>query len=116
MLGIDHFVIIIVQLSVVGYNICTEIFIPIYLLYSRAFLSKPELIYSLLDPDTLKYIYEKHPSICEAAYQLCAAIHEEKTSAKGNGEETLAPFAFNMDEDSDDEDEAEDMDTGDVNR
>jgi len=83
---------------------------------ARAFLSKPELIYSLLDPDTLKYIYEKHPSICEAANQLCAAIHEEKSSAKGSGEETLAPFAFNMDEDSDDDDEAEDMDTGDVNR
>ena len=90
--------------------------IMIYILYSRAFLSKPELIYSLLDPDTLKYIYEKHPSICEAANQLCAAIHEEKSSAKGSGEETLAPFAFNMDEDSDDDDEAEDMDTGDVNR
>ena len=110
MLGIDYFVILIIQL-LVGCNYTLK-----FLLYSRAFLSKPELIYSLLDPDTLKYIYEKHPSICEAAYQLCAAIHEEKSSAKGGGEETLAPFAFNMDEDSDDDDEAEDMDTGDVNR
>ena len=82
---------------------------------ARAFLSKPELIYSLLDPETLKYVYEKHPSICEAASQLSAAVHEEKPSSKSNTDDSegpMPPFAYNMDEMSDDDDDEEEMEVG----
>ena len=86
---------------------------------ARAFLSKPELIYSLLDPETLKYVYEKHPSICEAASQLSAAVHEEKPSSKSNTDDSegpMPPFAYNMDEMSDDDDDEEEMEVGEGNR
>ena len=73
----------------------------------------------MLDPDTLKYVYEKHPSICEAASQLSAAVHEEKPSAKSNNDDSegpMPPFAYNMDEMSDDDDDEEEMEVGEGNR
>jgi len=83
-----------------------------------AFLTRPELLYSLLDQDTLKYVHERHPGLCEAAYQLAAAVHEEKPTAKtgAGSEEVPAPFLYNLDEMSDDDDEGEDMETGEINR
>lgn len=81
-----------------------------------AFLSKPELLYSLLDQETLKYIHEKHPGLWEVAVQLAAAVHEErptKSSASNTEEgEVPNPFAYNLDEMSDEEEEDEDMETG----
>jgi len=78
-----------------------------------AFLTRPELLYSLLDQDTLKYVHERHPGLCEAAYQLAAAVHEEKNPKVDTDAPT--PFSFNMDEMSDDDDD-EDMETGEVSR
>jgi len=78
-----------------------------------AFLTRPELLYSLLDQDTLKYVHERHPGLCEAAYQLAAAVHEEKNPKVDADAPT--PFSFNMDEMSDDDDD-EDMETGEVSR
>ena len=45
--------------------------------------------------------------LCEAAYQLAAAVHEEKPTAKtgAGSEEVPAPFLYNLDEMSDDDDE-----------
>ena len=43
-----------------------------------AFLTKPELLSSLLDQDTLKCVHKRHPGLWEAAYQLAAAVHEEE--------------------------------------
>ena len=83
---------------------------------ARAFLSKPELIYSLLDGDGLKSVYERHPSIIEAATQLAQAVlHEEKPPTKNSSDDldALGPFAYSLD-DSDDEDE--DMETEDSGR
>ena len=78
------------------------------------FLSKPELLLSLLDPDTYKYVYEKHPGLAEAAYQLAATVHEEKpsTSSGNDGESSgyANPLSYHLDEMSDDDDEDEDMD------
>lgn len=85
-----------------------------------AFLSKPELLYSLLDQDTLKFVHERHPGLWEAAYQLAAAVHEEKPTPKSNATpeeaEVANPFAYNLDEMSDEDDEGEDMETGEVPR
>jgi len=83
---------------------------------ARAFLSKPELIYSLLDGDGLKSVYERHPSIIEAATQLAQAVlHEEKPPTENSSDDldALGPFAYSLD-DSDDEDE--DMETEDSGR
>jgi len=78
------------------------------------FLTKPELLLSLLDPDTYKYVYEKHPGLAEAAYQLAATVHEEKpsTSSGNDGESSgyANPLSYHLDEMSDDDDEDEDMD------
>ena len=60
-----------------------------------------------------------NPGLCEAAYQLAAAVHEEKPapkSATGNEESVPAPFVYNLDEMSDDDDDDEGMETGEVNR
>ena len=82
------------------------------------FLSKPELLLSLLDPETYKYVYERHPGLAEAAYQLAATVHEEKpTPSSGNdndGSGSANPFAYNLDEMSDDDEDDEDMDVGPV--
>ena len=78
------------------------------------FLTKPELLLSLLDPDTYKYVYEKHPGLAEAAYQLAATVHEEKpsTSSGNDGESSgyANPLSYHLDDMSDDDDEDEDMD------
>ena len=78
------------------------------------FLSKPELLRSLEDPDTYKYVCEKHPGLAEAAYQLAATVHEEKpsTSSGIDGESSGYgnPLSYHLDEMSDDDDEDEDMD------
>merc|ERR1711862_135561 len=59
------------------------------------------------------YVHERHPGLCEAAYQLTAAVHEEKNPKVDADAPT--PFSFNMDEMSDDDDD-EDMETGEVSR
>ena len=81
------------------------------------FLSKPELLLSLLDPETYKYVCERHPGLADAAYQLAATVHEEKPSPSlsGNDADIAAsanPFAYHLDEMSDDDEEDEDMDVG----
>jgi hypothetical protein len=80
------------------------------------FLSKPELLLSLLDPETYKYVCERHPGLAEAASQLAATVHEERPSAS-SGNDTDAsgsanPFGYHLDDMSDDDDEDEDMDIG----
>ena len=47
--------------------------------------------------------------LCEAAYQLAAAVHEEKPKAGTGSDEVPAPFAFNLDEMSDDDDEGKNV-------
>lgn len=68
-----------------------------------------------MDQETLKYVHEKHPGLWEVAYQLAAAVHEErptKSSATAEEGEIPNPFAYNLDEMSDEDDEDEDMETG----
>jgi len=87
-----------------------------------AFLTKPELLYSLLDPETLKYCMEKHPGLIDAANQIAAAVYEEEKSNNKSATSSTAmeeseapnPFAYNLDEMSDDDDE--EMETGEVQR
>lgn len=76
-----------------------------------AFLSKPELMLSLLHPETFKYVAEKHPGLIEVANNLAALILESKTSDKDSDSQSSGmpnPFAYHLDEMSDDE-EFEDM-------
>ena len=70
-----------------------------------AFLTKPELLYSLMDPNTLKYVHERHPGLYEAAYHIVAAVHEEKPTPKSDTQptggstedaEVAMPFAYNL--------------------
>lgn len=79
---------------------------------SCAFLTKPELLISLLDQETLKYVSERHPGLVEAANYLAAAVHEEKPASSSeagpsHGEDAAAPFAYNLDDMSDDDEEME---------
>jgi len=74
-----------------------------------AFLSKPELMLSLLHPQTFKYVAEKHPGLIEVANNLAALILETKASEKDSEPSAAAaaapnPFAYHLDEMSDDED------------
>ena len=81
-------------------------------------MTKPELLHSLLDANTLKYVYEKHPGLIEAAYQLAAAVYEEKNLPKQANPgaqaepEVSNPFSYNLDEMSDDDDDGDEMETG----
>jgi len=89
-----------------------------------AFLSKPELMLNLLHPDTFKYVAEKHPGLIEVANNLAALILESKPGSSGSAEKKSGdgggsssssnPFAYHLDEMSDeeyDEEEDEPMDT-----
>lgn len=77
---------------------------------AQAFLTRPELLTQLLDPESLKKIGEKHPSLLEAAHNLAAAVHEEQAAA---GRSTAAeqpgaaaepePGSYYLDEMSDEE-------------
>ena len=49
-------------------------------LAAPAFLTRPELLSHLLDPETFKKVGEIHPSLCEVANNLSAAVHEEQVS------------------------------------
>jgi len=53
---------------------------------AQGFLTRPELLLHLLDPDTLTKVAKSHPSLLEAAKNLSAAVHEEQQSA-GRGED-----------------------------
>ena len=48
---------------------------------AQGFLTRPELLLHLLDPDTLGKVAKSHPSLLEAAKNLSAAVHEEQLSA-----------------------------------
>ena len=79
-------------------------------------MTKPELLHSLLDHNTLKYVYERHPGLIDAVSQLAIAVHEEKTKASNKEQnqteaEVSNPFSYNLDEMSEDDDD-EDMETG----
>lgn len=82
---------------------------------AQGFLTRPELLLHLLDPDTLSKVAKSHPSLLEAAKNLCAAVHEEQQSAGRVGEEPGPSSSglgggasYYLDEMSDDEMEGED--------
>ena len=79
---------------------------------------------NLLHPDTFKYVAEKHPGLIEVANNLAALILESKPGSSGSAEKKSGdgggsssssnPFAYHLDEMSDeeyDEEEDEPMDT-----
>jgi len=80
---------------------------------AQGFLTRPELLLHLLDPETLAKVAKSHPSLLEAAKNLSAAVHEEQQSAGRVGEEALPGGAgsgggsYYLDEMSDDEMEGE---------
>lgn len=47
----------------------------------KSFLTKPDLLTHLCDPETLSKIAKTHPCLLEAANNLAAAVHEEQQSA-----------------------------------
>jgi len=82
-------------------------------LSAQAFLTRPELLIHLLDPETLKKVGEAHPSLCEAANNLAAAVHEEQVSGStpSQPQETQGGSYF-LDEMSDEEMEEDDGPAG----
>ena len=80
---------------------------------------------NLLHPDTFKYVAEKHPGLIEVANNLAALILESKPGSSGSAADKKAgdgggssgssnPFAYHLDEMSDeeyDDEEDEPMDT-----
>ena len=79
---------------------------------------------NLLHPDTFKYVAEKHPGLIEVANNLAALILESKPGSSGSAEKKSGdgagsssssnPFAYHLDEMSDeeyDDEEDEPMDT-----
>jgi len=82
---------------------------------AQGFLTRPELLLHLLDPDTLGKVAKSHPSLLEAANNLSAAVHEEQQSAGRGGEaagtggrEAGVGGSYYLDEMSDEEMEGED--------
>jgi len=83
---------------------------------AQAFLTRPELLVQMLDPDTLRRVGENHPALLEAAHNLAAAVHEEQASS-GRGAAASSepagesePGSYFLDEMSDEEMEEEDAD------
>jgi len=79
-------------------------------LVAQGFLTRPELLLHLLDPETLGKVAKSHPSLLEAANNLSAAVHEEQQSAGRAGEaagaggrEAGAGGSYYLDEMSDEE-------------
>jgi len=85
---------------------------------AQAFLTKPDLLSHLCDPEVLKKMSESHPCLLEAANNLAAAVHEEQQSSGRTGasssasQESSAGAAtggsYYLDEMSDDEMDTED--------
>lgn len=83
---------------------------------AQAFLTRPELLGQMLDPDTLRRVGENHPALLEAAHNLAAAVHEEQASS-GRGASSSSepggesePGSYFLDEMSDEEMEEDDTD------
>jgi len=85
-----------------------------------AIITKPELLLSLKDQDTFKYVAEKHPALIEVANNLAALILESKQSVADNtsketggaGPAASNPLAYHLDDMSDDDyDDDDAMDT-----
>jgi len=72
-------------------------------LVAQAFLTRPELLLHLIEPDTLTKIGQEHPSILEAAHNLAAAVHEEQSQGAGKEEERSSGGSYYLDEMSDEE-------------
>lgn len=81
-------------------------------LTAQAFLTRPELLIHLLDPETLKKVAETHPSLCEAANNLAAAVHEEQASGSVPSQPQEAGGSYFLDEMSDEEMEEDDGPSG----
>eukprot|EP00090_Calanus_glacialis_P044908 TRINITY_DN8063_c0_g1_i1.p1 TRINITY_DN8063_c0_g1~~TRINITY_DN8063_c0_g1_i1.p1 ORF type:complete len:381 (-),score=169.91 TRINITY_DN8063_c0_g1_i1:121-1263(-) len=83
---------------------------------AQAFLTRPELLLHLLDPETLGKVAKSHPSLLEAAKNLSAAVHEEQQSAGRTAGEEAGPSgvpagaggSYYLDEMSDDDMEGDD--------
>jgi len=80
----------------------------------KSFLTKPDLLTHLCDPETLSKIAKTHPCLLEAANNLAAAVHEEQQSAGRSGAsdqdaaERLGGGSYYLDEMSDEEMETDD--------
>jgi len=80
----------------------------------KSFLTKPDLLTHLCDPETLGKIAKSHPSLLEAANNLAAAVHEEQQSAGRSGAseqeaaDRLGGGSYYLDEMSDEEMETDD--------
>ena len=77
---------------------------------AQAFLTKPDLLTHLCDPEVMAKITEAHPCLLEAAKNLAAAVHEEKqasarsgSSAAPESEASTGGGSYYLDEMSDDE-------------
>lgn len=88
-------------------------------LVAQGFLTRPELLLHLLDPNTLAKVAAEHPCILEAAHNLAAAVHEEQATGTVRQGEQEQPSStgtgggsYYLDEMSDDEMEGDEQGQG----
>ena len=75
-------------------------------LLAQSFLTRPDLLAHLCDPEILKKMAETHPCLLEAANNLAAAVHEEEQSSSRTAPATAAATeagSYYLDEMSDEE-------------
>jgi len=80
---------------------------------AQGFLTRPELLLHLLEPDTLTKVSSSHPCILEAAHNIAAAVHEEQAGAREQEQSTASGGgSYYLDEMSDDDMEGDDSGQG----
>ena len=81
-------------------------------LVAQSFLTRPDLLAQLCDPETLNSLARTQPALLEAANNLAAAVHEEQQSlgrsrVASQGEAGTSGGSYYLDEMSDEEMETE---------
>ncbi|XP_040575526.1 ubiquitin-like protein 7 [Lepeophtheirus salmonis] len=76
---------------------------------AQSYLSKPEMLIHLLDPDTIIKVGKNHPGVIEAIEHLSALVQEEaKAVPSGSQNNEISPFSYHMDDMSDEDEEMSD--------
>jgi len=80
---------------------------------AQGFLTRPELLLHLLEPDTLTKVSSSHPCILEAAHNIAAAVHEEQAGSREQEQPAASGGgSYYLDEMSDDDMEGDEPGQG----
>eukprot|EP00096_Caligus_rogercresseyi_P003699 TRINITY_DN1712_c0_g2_i1.p1 TRINITY_DN1712_c0_g2~~TRINITY_DN1712_c0_g2_i1.p1 ORF type:complete len:393 (-),score=126.70 TRINITY_DN1712_c0_g2_i1:123-1301(-) len=79
---------------------------------AQSYLSKPEMLIHLLDPETIVKVGKNHPGVIEAIEHLSALVQEEAkavpSGSSGSQGAEISPFSYHMDDMSDEDEEMSD--------